>query len=147
MDQVNGYSIADFQGRLNEQTPSSSSPSLSVPLPSTDPPLKTLPTTIALLTVAQSLRSSALSLLPSLSKPPQSLNSRVRYAKIWSDYYRLTTTSIIVLRSAVTSASSGEFRGGRIELRGNAMLAQQLADLYEGTTDAEAVVSEGEVAR
>ncbi|GAA5912461.1 uncharacterized protein JCM6883_005906 [Sporobolomyces salmoneus] len=146
MDQANGYSIANFQGRLNEQTPSSSSPSLSVPFPSPDPLLKSLPTTIALLTVAQSLRSAALSILPSLSKPPQSLNSQVRCAKTWSDYYRLTTTSIIVLRSAVTSASSGESRGGRIELRANAMLAQHLADLYEGTADAEAVVGEGEAA-
>ncbi|GAA5957054.1 hypothetical protein JCM3765_005391 [Sporobolomyces pararoseus] len=151
MDQAGSYSIANFQGPTNPQLNSSSAFS-SRPLPLTQtttqavPPLKSLPAPIALLTVAQSLRSSALALLPSLSKPPQSQNSHLRYAKAWSDYYRLTTASIVVLRSAINCASTGEFRGGRIELRANAMLAEQLADVYEGTEHAETVVEEAEAA-
>ena len=110
------------------------------------PPLRPLPAPLALLTVAQSLRASAISLLPSLAKPPQSTNSHTRYYKAWSDYYRLATASIVVLRAAVNASSSGEFRGGRIELRANAMLAEQLADVYEGSEHVATAASEGEQA-
>ncbi|GAA6013034.1 hypothetical protein JCM11491_000946 [Sporobolomyces phaffii] len=144
MDQARSYSIANFQTgahapRIGDHPP----PPLSYQSPT---PLRPLPTPLALLAVAQSLKSSSLLLLPSLSKPPHSQGSHARYAKAWSDYYRLTTASIVVLRAAVDAASVGEFRGGRIELRANAMLAQQLADVYEGTDHVETSVVEGETA-
>ncbi|GAA5879489.1 hypothetical protein JCM16303_003222 [Sporobolomyces ruberrimus] len=154
MDQAGSYSIANFQGgpaSSSKETRLDSSSYHSFPLPSngaaaTPPPLRPLPPAIALITVAQSLRSSALAILPLLSRPPQSPNSHVRYSKAWSDYYRMTTTSIVVLRAAVSAASVGEFRGGRIGLRANAMLAEQLADVYEGTEHVENVISEPESA-
>jgi len=153
MDQTSSYSIANFQGTTNHSLPLSNStllpqalPPLQQPQTQAQTPLRPLQTPLALLAVAHSLRSSAQLLLPSLSKPPQSQNSHLRYAKAWTDYYRLATASIVVLRAAVSSASTGEFRGGRIELRANAMLAEQLADLYEGSEHVEAVISEGEVA-
>ncbi|GAA6058769.1 hypothetical protein JCM10212_001885 [Sporobolomyces blumeae] len=110
----------------------------------TNVPLKPLPAPLALLTVASSLRTAALALLPLLSKPPQSKNSNARYAKNWSDYYRLATSSIVVLRAAVSAAAQGDFNGGRIELRACAMLAEQLADVYEGTTSVAVAVDEAD---
>ncbi|GAA5932353.1 uncharacterized protein JCM15063_001198 [Sporobolomyces koalae] len=153
MDHTGDYSIANF--RVAQDSPlkrrrvdSSDLP----PIPPAAPPaqhaipLRPLPAPLALLAVAHSLRTSALSLLPSLAKPPRSHNSHVRYSQAWSDYYRMTTASLVVLRSARDAASVGEYRGGRIELRANAMLAEQLADVYEGNEHVEQAVAEGEVA-
>lgn len=110
------------------------------------PPLRPLPQPLALLTIATSLRQSTQKLLPLLSKPPSSQNSHLRYHKNWSDYYRLSTSSIVCLRTAVEvcQRSSTEWKGTRIELRLNASLAEQLADLYEGTENVQDAVNEAE---
>ncbi|GAA5933289.1 hypothetical protein JCM1841_006580 [Sporobolomyces salmonicolor] len=120
----------------------------SLPAPAPEPPcsphLRPLPAPVALLAVAHSLRSSAHSLLPSLAKPPRSVNSHARYARAWNDYYRLSTAAIVILRAAVNATAAGEWTGGRLEIRANAELAEALADLYGGSEQVKSVIPEAE---
>ncbi|GAA5859409.1 hypothetical protein JCM8547_002021 [Rhodosporidiobolus lusitaniae] len=98
------------------------------------PPLSPLPAPLALLALASSLRSHALSLLPSLAKRPSSAShsSNLRYATTWAAYVQALTACVTALRAAgEVCRGSGEWRGGRVELRANAMRAEVLVEMYE----------------
>ncbi|GAA6055986.1 hypothetical protein JCM3770_000765 [Rhodotorula araucariae] len=112
-------------------------------------PLAPLPAPVALLATAVSLRAAAQALLPSLAKRPSSSSSssQTRYAQAWAEYVRAATAAIVVLRAAVhLTAAASEWSGGRIELRANAMLAETLVDLYDGSGNEKAVAPEADKA-
>ncbi|GAA5913598.1 hypothetical protein JCM6882_001697 [Rhodosporidiobolus microsporus] len=93
-----------------------------------------VPAPVALLALAVSLRSAAHSLLPQLSKRPASSSpsSNARYAYAWQSYTQSLVACVAALRAAAeVCRSSGEWRGMRLELRVNAMLAEQLVEMYE----------------
>ncbi|BGP38300.1 hypothetical protein JCM10450v2_002246 [Rhodotorula kratochvilovae] len=112
-------------------------------------PLARLPAPVGLLATAVSLRATAQSLLPSLAKRPtsSSTSSQTRYAQAWAEYTRASTAAVVVIRAAVhLTAGASEWSGGRVELRANAMLAETLVDMYEGSGNEKAVASEAEKA-
>ncbi|GAA6023955.1 hypothetical protein JCM10207_008641 [Rhodosporidiobolus poonsookiae] len=97
--------------------------------------LQPLPPPLALLALAASLRAAAFDHLPSLAKRPSSSSpsSQQRYAHAWASYYQLSVAAVAVLRSAGSlAAATGEFRGGRVELRAWAGVAECWADWLEG---------------
>ncbi|BGP06355.1 hypothetical protein JCM10049v2_002176 [Rhodotorula toruloides] len=111
--------------------------------------LSNLPAPVALFALATSLRASAASLLPHLSKRPysSSASSQARYTATWSAYVHYTTSAIVLLRAAVKlTAGASEWSGGRVELRANAMLAETLVDTYEGSGNEKQVAPEAEKA-
>ncbi|BGP30401.1 hypothetical protein JCM10296v2_002155 [Rhodotorula toruloides] len=111
--------------------------------------LSKLSAPVALFALATSLRASAASLLPHLSKRPSSssASSQARYTATWSAYVHYTISAIVLLRAAVRlTAGASEWSGGRVELRANAMLAETLVDTYEGSGNEKQVAPEAEKA-
>ncbi|BGP23104.1 hypothetical protein JCM10295v2_001997 [Rhodotorula toruloides] len=111
--------------------------------------LSNVPAPVALFALATSLRASAASLLPHLSKRPSSssTSSQARYTATWSAYVHYATSAIVLLRAAARlTAGASEWTGGRVELRANAMLAETLVDTYEGSGNENGVALEAEKA-
>ncbi|BGP14233.1 hypothetical protein JCM10213_005876 [Rhodosporidiobolus nylandii] len=100
----------------------------------TTPPLRPLPPLVSLLALASSLRQTALSLLPSLAKRPSTSgqSSQARYAYAFNAYAQAKAGEVAALRAACSlAAASGEYRGGRMELRARAMVAEVLVEQIE----------------
>ncbi|GAA6040705.1 hypothetical protein JCM8097_000883 [Rhodosporidiobolus ruineniae] len=125
--------------RLSPPPSSSSSlPQLALQHPLTpSDPLRPIPIPLALLALAASLRSKARALLPSLSKRPHpsSHSSNARYAYAFAAYSQACAGAVTALRAAgefCRGEGAGEYRGGRVELRVQAMRAELLVEMYEG---------------
>ncbi|GAA5976787.1 hypothetical protein JCM10908_005631 [Rhodotorula pacifica] len=109
--------------------------------------LRSTPTHITLWAIATSLRSSAQQLLPLLAKRPSSTSpsSQQRYSQLWASYVQQTTAAITALRAAARiMANESETKGTRSELRAQAMLAEGLIEVYEGTGEEGKIAGEAD---
>lgn len=103
---------------------------------------------ITLWAIASSLRSSTRNhLLPLLAKRPSSTSpsSQRRYSHLWASYLHQTAAEIAALRAAVrVTATTSETKGTRTELRAQAMLAEALVEIYDGTGDEDKIAGEAD---
>ncbi|KWU42538.1 hypothetical protein RHOSPDRAFT_35892 [Rhodotorula sp. JG-1b] len=106
------------------------------------------PVHVTLWAIASSLRSSTRNhLLPLLAKRPSSTSpsSQLRYSHVWASYLHQTAAEIAALRAAVrVAATTSETKGTRTELRAQAMLAEALVEIYQGTGDEDKIAGEAD---
>ncbi|KAG0664972.1 hypothetical protein C6P46_000598 [Rhodotorula mucilaginosa] len=107
-----------------------------------------VPVHITLWAIASSLRSSTRNhLLPLLAKRPSSTSpsSQRRYSHLWASYLHQTAAEIAALRAAVrVTSETSETKGTRTELRAQAMLAEALVEIYDGTGDEDKIAGEAD---
>lgn len=107
-----------------------------------------MPVHVTLWAIASSLRSSTRQhLLPLLAKRPSSTSpsSQLRYSHLWASYLHQTAAEVTALRAAVrVTATTSETKGTRTELRAQAMLAEALIEVYQGTGDEDKIAQEAD---